>query len=96
MANFICFEAAASDESDDEGEQMEIDDLIDDRTQENNDASFFRFHNQATDTDEILREAAEIEAAAARHMEASNYNEYERETMPLDEFENFEKKESFS
>ena len=65
MANFICFEAAASDESDDEVEQLEIDNLIDDsETQENNDASFFRFHNQTTDTDEVLREAAEIEAAA--------------------------------
>ena len=96
MANFICCEAAASDESDDEVEQLEIDNLIDDsETQENNNASFFRFHNQTTDTDEVLREAAEIEASADQHKEANNYNEYGREIMPLDEFESFEKKESF-
>ena len=46
MADFICFEADASDESNDEDEQMDIDnDLIDDSEQENNYVNFFRFHN---------------------------------------------------
>ena len=94
MADFICFEAEASDESNDEDEQMDIDnDLIDDsENQQNNDVNFFRFHNQKTDTDEVLREAATIEAAAAENMEPNNYNEYDRETMPIDVFENFEPK----
>ena len=93
MADFICFEAEASDESNDEDEQMDIDnDLIDDsENQQNNDVNFFRFHNQKTDT-EVLREAATIEAAAAENMEPNNYNEYDRETMPIDVFENFEQK----
>ena len=94
MADFICFEAEASDELNDEDEQMDVDnDLIDDsENQENNDVNFFRFHNQTTDTGEVLREAAAIEAAAAQNMEANNYNEYDGETMPIDDFENFEQK----
>ena len=94
MADFICFEADASDESNDEDEQMDIDNyLIDDsENQENNDVNFFRFRNQTTDTDEVLREVAAIESAAAENMEANNYNEYDSETMPIDEFENFGKK----
>ena len=94
MADFICFEAEASDESNDEDEQMDVDnDLIDDsENQENNDVNFFRFHNQTTDADEVLREAAAIEAAATQNVEANNYNEYDGETMPIDEFENFERK----
>ena len=94
MAEFIEFEANASDVSNDENEEMELEnDLIDDsEIHENNTASFFRFHNQTTDVDEVLREAAEIEAAAAEHRGANNYNEFEREHMPLDEFETFEQK----
>ena len=94
MADFICFEAEASNESNDEDEQMDIDnDLIDDsEDQQNNDVNFFRFNNQTTDTDEVLREAAATEAAAAQSMEANNYNEYDGETLPIDEFKNFEQK----
>ena len=93
MADFIYFEADASDESNDEEEEMEVDNLIDgSEAQENNDPSFFRFHNQTTAIDEVLSEAAAIEAVEAQNMEANNYNECERETIPLDEFENFEQK----
>ena len=91
------FEADASDESNDEDEQMDIDnDLIDDSEQENNDVNFFRFHNQTTDTDEVLREVAATEAAAIENMEANNYDEYDNENISIDEFENFEKKGSCS
>ena len=55
MANFICFEADASDESNDEEAEMLTDDnLIDDSVQENNESSFFRFHNQKRDYQEIV------------------------------------------
>ena len=44
MADFICFEADASDESNDEEAEMLIDDnLIDDSVQENNEPSFLGF-----------------------------------------------------
>ena len=94
MADFTCFEAEASDESNDEDEKMDIDnDLINDsENQENDDVNFFRFQSQTTDTDEVLREAAAIEAVAAENMEPNNYNEYDRETMPVNEFQNFEQK----
>ena len=57
MADFIYFKADASDESNDEEEQMEIDEsLIDDsQDHENNDPTFFRFHNQTRNIDEVLR-----------------------------------------
>ena len=56
MADFICFEADASDESNDEGELMTVDDsLIDDSEgHENNDPTFFRFHNQTRDLQEVM------------------------------------------
>ena len=92
MADFTEFEAEASDVSNDENDEMEVDNsLIDDaEEQENNWPSFFRFHNQTRNTDEVLRKIAEQEAIASQHMEASNYNECENEHMSLDEFENFE------
>ena len=93
MAHFIDFEADASDVSDDETDEMEVDNptLIDDAdVQENNDPSFFRFFNQTRDIDEVLSEVAREEAIAAQHMEASNYNEYEHEETEVDDFENFD------
>ena len=96
MADFIDFEADASDDSSDDYYEMDLenhDELVDEsENYENNKPSFFKFHNQTRDVDEVLREAAEIEAAAAEHMEANNYNNFERVHMPLDEFENFEQK----
>ena len=96
MADFIDFEADASDDSNDDYYEMDLenhDELVDEsENYENNMPSFFRFRNQTRDVDEVLREAAEIEAAAAEHMEANNYNDFERGHMPLDEFENFEQK----
>ena len=96
MADFIDFEDDASDDSNDDYYEMDLenhDELVDEsENYENNSPSFFKFHNQTRDVDEVLREAAEIEAAAAEHMEANNYNNFEREHMPLDEFENFEQK----
>ena len=54
MADFIYFEADVSGESKDDEVEMLIDDnLIDDSIQENNEPSFFRFHNQTRDVQEI-------------------------------------------
>ena len=70
MADFICFEADASDDTNDEDDNMSVDDeFIDDNEQNNDNAVFFRFHNQTTDIDQILREAEQI---AAEHLEANN------------------------
>ena len=60
MAEFINFEAEADDMSD--NREIEIDDpmMIDDsEDQINNEPSFFRFHNQTTNTDEVLARIAE-------------------------------------
>ena len=98
MADFIYFEADASDESSDEGEQMEVDNALIDNSQdqENNDPTFFRFHNQTRDRDEVLREVAEAEEIAAEHFEVNNYNDDEYlESIgneSIDNFENFEEK----
>ena len=98
MADFIYFEADASDESNDEGEQMEIDDsLIDDsQNHENNDPTFFRLHNQTRDIEEVLRDAAETEEIAAEPLEANNYigDDYLESlgNESIDDFENFEEK----
>ena len=98
MADFIYFEADASNESSDEGEQMEVDNALIDNSQdqENNDPTFFRFHNQTRDCDEVLREVAEAEEIAAEHLEANNYidDEYLESigNDSIDDFENFEEK----
>ena len=98
MADFIFFEADASDESSDEGERMEVDNALIDNSQdqENNDPTFFRFHNQTRDCDEVLREVAEAEEIAAEHLEANNYidDEYLGSigNESIDDFENFEEK----
>ena len=67
MADFIYFEADASDESNDEGERMTVDNsLIDDSEDyENNDPTFFRFHNQTRDLQEVMSEIAQEEEIAA-------------------------------
>ena len=77
MADFICFEADASDESNDEGEPIDIDNsLIDDSEgHENNGPNFFRFHNQTRDLEEVMREIEEEEEIAAEYLEANNYLE---------------------
>ena len=98
MADFIYFEADVSDESNDEGEHMEIDDSLTDDSQDhkNNDPTFFRFHNQTRDVDEVLRDAAETEEIAAEHHEANNYidDDYLENlgNESIDDFENFEEK----
>ena len=94
MAEFIDFEAETSDVSDAEDFEMEVDNptLIDDaEEQENNDPSFFRFHNQTRDIDEVLAEVASEEAIRAQSMEASNYNEHEDHEREIDNFKLDEK-----
>ena len=77
---------------------MEIDDsLIDDsQNHENNDPTFFRFHNQTRDIDVVLRGAAETEEIAAEHLEANNYigDDYLESlgNESINDFENFEEK----
>ena len=98
MADFICFEADASDESNDEGEPMTVDDsLIDDSEgHENNDPSFFRFHNQTRDLQEVMHEIEQEEETAAEYMEANNYLEDceidDIGNQSYDEFDKFERK----
>ena len=82
MAEFIDFETEADDMSEDR--EIEIDDpmMIDDsEDQINNEPSFFRFHNQTTDTDEVLARIAEEEKIAIQNLEPTNY---------LEEYEEFE------
>ena len=82
MAEFIDFEAEADDMSDDK--EIEIDDpmMIDDsEDQINNEPSFVRFHNQTTNTDEVLARIAEEERIAIQSLEPTNY---------LEEYEEFE------
>ena len=98
MADFICFEADASDESnDDEEAEMFIDDgLIDNSVQENNESSFFRFHNETRDLKEVMEEIQEEEEAAAEYLEANNYLEDceidDIGNESFDEFDDFEEK----
>ena len=98
MADFICFEADAPDESNDEGEQMAVNDsLIDDSEgHENNDPTFFRFHNQTRDLQEVMSEIEQEEEIAAEYMEANNYLEDceidDIVNESYDEFEKFETK----
>ena len=96
MADFIYFEAEASDESSDEGKQIEVDNTLTDNSQdqENNDPTFFRFHNQTRDCYEVLIEVAEAEEIAAEHLKANNYidDEYLESigNKSIDDFENFD------
>ena len=98
MADFICSEADASDESNDEGEPMNVDDsLIDDSEgHENNDPSFFKFHNQTRDLQEVMNEIQQEGEIAAEYMEANNYLEDceidDIGNEAYDEFNKFEEK----
>ena len=79
MADFIYFEADDEDVNvvdinEEEEESMIIDsDLIDDRQQENDSHDFHRFHNQITDTCEIMEEILREEEAASELLEPNNY-----------------------
>ena len=97
MADFISFEADAFDDSNDEEVEMLIDDdnLIDDTAQENNDPSFFRFHNQTRDFQEIAEDIERQAQISIEHVEANNYLEQSEiddiGNESLDEFDGFER-----
>ena len=94
MADFIYFKADASDESNDEGERITVDNsLIDDsQDYENNDPTFFRFHKQTRDLQEVMSEIAQEEEIAAEHMEVNNYLEdCEIDDIGNESFDKFEK-----
>ena len=101
MADFIYFEADASDKSNDEGEPIDVDNsLIDDSTvHENNEPSFFRFHNQTRDVEEVMREIEQEEEIASEYLEANNYLEDceidDIGNESYDELEKFEEKKIF-
>ena len=86
MAEYICFEATTSDESD--GGEMLTEaadiEMIDDTEQENNDASFFRFCNQTSGPDKILEEIAAQQASELHNLEASNYLQVGEEDQELE------------
>ena len=94
MAEFIDFEAEASDDSlSGENDEMEVDNptLIDDSDEQlNNDATFFRFFNQTRDPVQVLKEISDEEQSLAESMEPSNYNEFNEEENEIDEFANSE------
>ena len=90
MAEFIHFEADASDESNDEGEPMDVDNsLIDDSmVHENNEPSFFRFYNQTRDVEEVFNDDEEEEEL----LEANNYlDECEIADIKNESYDKFEK-----
>ena len=86
MAEYICFEASASDESDSDEIITEANDveMIDNSEQENNDASFFRFCNQTSNPDKILEEIAAQQASELHNLEASNYLQVGEEDQELE------------
>ena len=90
MAEFIDFEADTSSDDLDDAEdfEMEIDNptFIDDSEQENDDHSFFRFHNQTRDLEEVLAERARESALLAQNWEACNYNEHDDHQGEIDDF----------
>ena len=98
MADFICFEAEAEEndinveslDSNEEEEEMIIDDFIDDSYQENDTSVFHRFHNQTTNTPDIMEELLREEESIS---EAHNYIEdneiAEIANEVYDESENF-------
>ena len=87
MAEFIDFEAEVDDMSEDR--EIEIDDpmmINDSEDQINNEPSFFRFHNQTTDTDEVLARIAEEKRIAIQNLEPTNYlEEYEEIENEIDD-----------
>ena len=96
MADFIYFEADASDDSnDDEVEMLDDDNLIDDTDQENNEPTFFMFHNQARNIQETEEDIEREVEESIEHLEANNYLEQSEiddiGNESLDEFDGFEK-----
>ena len=86
MADYIDFEARASNESDD-GEiiaELNDDAMIDDGEQQNNDASFFRFCNQTRDPAKVLKEIAAEQASELDNLEPSNYMQVGKEDQELE------------
>ena len=100
MADFICFEAEAEESdvdiinSGEEDDGMIIDDdFIDNTHQENDSSVFHRFHNQTTNTSDIMEELLREEEAISDSLEAHNYiddNEIDEIANEIyDETENF-------
>ena len=87
MAEFIDLEADGSDASDAEDFEMDADDptLIDESEQEN-DLSFYRFHNQIRNSEEVLAEVAREEPIRAQSMKACNHNEHDDHQGEIDDF----------
>ena len=90
MAEFINFEAEDSD--DNENEQIDdsaFDDpmMIDDTDDlPNNEPSFYRFHNQTTDSSQVMDRIREEQREATQHLEPNNYLErFEELEEELDE-----------
>ena len=86
MAEYICFEASASDESDsgeiiNEANNVE---MIDNSEQENNDASLFRFCNQTSNPEKILEEISAQQESELHNLEASNYLQVGEEDQELE------------
>ena len=86
MAEYICFEASASDESDSGEIINEANDveMIDNSEQENNDASLFRFCNQTSDPEKILEEISAQQESELHNLEASNYLQVGEEDQELE------------
>ena len=95
MAEFIDFEVVASGDDLDDAEdfEMEVDNptFIDDAEQENDDHSFYRFHDQTRDPEQVLAERAWESAILAQNWEACNYIEHEDHEGDIDEFKNAKK-----
>ena len=79
MAEFIEFEAYASDSSGSENEmeqrQLDINMIDDDENLQNNEPSFFRFYNQTTDPEQIEAQVMQQQQVAALDLEPHNYLE---------------------
>ena len=86
MAEYIYFEASASDESDGGELHAEAADIemIDDTEQENNDLSFFRFCNQTSDPNKIVEEISAQQASELHNLEAANYLQVGEEDQELE------------
>ena len=95
MAEFINFKAKASDDDLDDTKdlEMEVDNptFIYDAEQENDDHSFYRFHNQTRDPEQVLTERARESAILAQNWEACNYLQHEDHEGDIDEFKNAKK-----
>ena len=99
MADFICFEAEAEEndvdvvDSNEEDQEMIIDDFIDDTHQENDTPVFHRLHNQTTNTPDIMEELLREEESISDSLEPHNYiedNEIDEIANEVyDETENF-------